>query len=151
MHIKLDENNFSDASVAKLQKEMKNNNAVVLLHAEWCYWCKQFLPEWQQFVETRKKDPSFTIADIESSSLGKIQSDKKYKSLYDTLVGGDEGVGFPTVMLFKKGNKFTYKGERSSAALNSHIDSIIPQKPKSKVPKKSAKPKPKASRTKKST
>lgn len=123
MHLQINEDKaFNTAQVNKLKKSLHENNVIMLLHADWCYWCKQFLPEWNLFAKSQKNKQNLTVVEVEATQLDKVsQQDKK---LYDLLVG-KESMGFPTVVLFKDGQRFTYTGVRSKQALENHLNEFV--------------------------
>jgi thiol-disulfide isomerase/thioredoxin len=131
MQIKLNEDkSLSTKNVKQLREALRDTNSVVLLHAQWCHWCKLFKPEWDKFANDQKK---VTVVELEASQLEKIKS--KDENLYQNLIG-NEGLGFPTVLLFKNGQRYTYQGERNKESLQKHLDDFLVKKNEKKQQQK---------------
>lgn len=125
MHLQF---NDSKEFAAKLKSSIQKDNAIILLHATWCYWCKQFRPEWDKFVKGQKDNENLMVVEIEADQLERIK--QKTTELYDLIVG-NESIGFPCVVLFAKGQRYTYEGERTETALKSHLNNVINDKKQS--------------------
>lgn len=138
MHIQLNESKqLSKANLNKLKERMEKKNVVMLLHANWCFWCKQFKPEWDKLAANLKENNKISVAELEEAQLSALK--QKDENLFNQLVG-NEGLGFPTVLLFKGGDRFTYKGQRTSEDLQKHLDSFLGTEPrKSRKPRQSQK------------
>lgn len=123
MHIQLNESKqLSKANLNKLKEGLAKKNVVMLLHANWCFWCKQFKPEWDKLANNLKGGDNLSVLEIEEAQLTTLK--QKDQGLFEQLIGS-EGLGFPTVLLFKGGQRYTYKGQRTSAALQAHLDSFL--------------------------
>lgn len=129
-------NTFSAKAVKDLDTQLQKNNAIVLLHATWCHWCKQFKPEWNKFAQEYKATSKIAVVEVEHSALELLKD--KHTGVYQKLVGNDN-IGFPTVLLFKNGQKFTYKGDRTSQSLKEHLTSFVPELKQVKAKKRVAK------------
>jgi hypothetical protein len=89
-----------------------------------------FKPEWDKFASDQK---NVTVVELEASQLEKIKT--KDENLYQNLIG-NEGLGFPTVLLFKNGQRYTYQGERTKDSLQKHLDDFLVKKKEKKQQQK---------------
>ena len=109
----------SPTKMKALESHLKDGNVVILVHAHWCGHCKHFKPEWEKFAHSHSAGSPVIVAEIEESQLNTFH--KKHPELHEKIVGR-EGLGFPTVFVFKSGKKLDrYAGERSEKALQAHI------------------------------
>jgi len=115
-----DNSHLTKQNMKKLETSLKDSNVIVLLHARWCGWCLKFRPEWDKFVNQHKNNENLLVVEVESDQLERLN-----KSVRDKLVE-NESIGFPSIFLFKNGNKYKYEGERTSSALTSHLKEILP-------------------------
>ena len=83
----------------------------VLYYANWCGYSKQFLPEWNKFVEYAKANLSkVDVKEIVCEGDGeKVCSDHQVR-------------GFPTVRLYKGSQMQEYDGERNAQALIDYVN-----------------------------
>ncbi|MBP7211420.1 thioredoxin fold domain-containing protein [bacterium] len=64
------------------QDEMKTDKpAVVLFYANWCTYCKHFMPEYKLLSELYSKDFNFVMVDIDAPEYQKIVKDYSVASL----------------------------------------------------------------------
>lgn len=83
---------------------LNNTRRITLYYAEWCGYCKQFMPTWDRLA-----------ADLASSNIifRKIEGDKNPSPDVD---------GFPTIiMLTANGTKVKYQGDRSYENVKSWV------------------------------
>ena len=81
---------------------------VVLLHANWCGHCKDFMPTWDSFA-AKCQQRNVNAIKVESAEEESIQQ-----------WGGVQG--FPTVRLDKgEGNKIEYEGPRTEEGLSQFL------------------------------
>lgn len=94
-----------------------------LYHADWCGYCKQFLPEWSKFskqVETLSDDKIIYHAQkLEESSIPKDQM---------PTINGKDIRGYPTVKTTIRVNdnvqEIEYTGSRKAADLLDFVKNI---------------------------
>lgn len=107
---------------------MKIEIDTVLYHADWCGFCKIFMPEWNKFQNEVKSlsdnGVTFTAKSIEESSLDKGEMPK---------INGHEIRGFPTVKTTIRVDddiqEIEYNGSRKSDELL-HFVKLIAKKAK---------------------
>lgn len=81
---------------------------LVLYYAPWCGHCKSLMPEWEKIEDAHKDD---TKVDVK-----KVNCDEEPEK------AKKEGVqGFPTIILYKGGEKKKFEDERTASALESFI------------------------------
>ena len=114
----------------RLREEITKQSSVVLVHATWCGHCKDFKPTWEkiskEYIPKNKKH--LKLFAIESEVLKDMQS--KDAVLFKFLVRDPNMVSFPTVVVFKKGDKRTTvslsRGVMNEVELKKKIHSLIP-------------------------
>lgn len=90
--------------------KQNNNITITLYHANWCGFCKMFLPEWNAFEEYAKANISnITVNTI----LCEGDNEKKCEHLK----------GFPTVILHKNNESILYTGQRTKDDLIKFVKS----------------------------
>jgi thiol-disulfide isomerase/thioredoxin len=122
MHINVDSKELFN----KLDSIIKKKEPVlVLYHASWCHYCKEFKPMWDQF----NKNCKIKTAEIESERLPLSTLEKHSVS------------SFPTIKLFVNGKVVLFEQERTLENINAFINkSVKTKKPKKKItPKKISK------------
>ena len=113
----------SPTKMKALESHLKDGNVVVLVHAHWCGHCRNFKPEWEKFAHSHSSGSPVIVAEIEESQLDTFH--KKHPKLHEKIIGR-EGLGFPTVFIFKSGEKLDrYAGERTQKSLQKHIDKVF--------------------------
>ncbi len=125
----------------KFEVTKKKEPVLMLYYADWCYFCQQFRPTWNNFVRTTHVNS----AEVESSNLSLMNSSDHHVSSY------------PTLKLFVKDKVIVFEDDRSINNINKFIEKHVPKKnktpskPKTKPTSKTApKPKPtKKNKTKK--
>jgi len=102
------------------KREIKNPILIGKIYANWCFHCKQLIPEWTKMKEKLQSKP-YTFIEIESEEHAKMANFKrKYK---DIRVNG-----YPTIFA-RKGNRFEYYlGDRDADSLERWILSINDRK-----------------------
>lgn len=95
--------------------QQQAQNELVLYHAAFCGYCKQFMPAWDQFAESAKTTfPNLKVT--------KRQCDGADKAICDK----NDIPGFPTVKLYlSNGNDVTFEGDRSVQGLTDFCNSNI--------------------------
>ena len=82
--------------------------SVTLYHADWCGYCKMFMPEWSKLQE--------------KSQLQNI-STHEFELTKDKSIMEKEGItGFPTIVINNNGNKYKYSGERTADAILNELN-----------------------------
>lgn len=80
-----------------------NNYEIVLYYANWCGWCKKFMPEWDQFKQ-------WSNTNLSNVKVTKIDCTNNNNQCQKANVQG-----FPTVILYKNNQKLTeFNGQRTS-------------------------------------
>ncbi len=89
-----------------------NDAAIVLVHADWCDHCKDFMPDWKEAVD------QFEGMDVmRESMLGTVEEKNLGHSKQCQNVGG-----FPTIMSFRGGKrKKDYGGPRNLKGISKFI------------------------------
>jgi thiol-disulfide isomerase/thioredoxin len=118
MHINVD----SKEQFNKLDSIIKKKEPVLVLYfGEWCSYCKEFKPMWDEFIKICK----IKTAEIESELLN-LSSSKNHSVS-----------SFPTIKLFVNGKLVLFEKERSIDNLNTFVNSSVKtKKPKKKITKK---------------
>jgi thioredoxin-like negative regulator of GroEL len=78
---------------------------VILFKANWCSFCTEFIPKYEEFCESTKDKVICAMVDIdeESELLNEINS----------FIYGYKVTGFPTIVLYNDGHYIkTYSGDR---------------------------------------
>ena len=75
----------------------------VLYYADWCGYCKQFMPEWDKFCNQR-------LTNITTEKINCAQNQE--------MCQNSDILGFPTIILYNGNNKSVYHGERTVKGLN---------------------------------
>ena len=97
--LKKNQEGFTDSNGKKL---------IVLFYAPWCGHCKKMMPEWDKLAAKLQGDPSVEVVKVNSDE--EVEKAKK------------EGVQtYPTIMMYKDGNKVPYKGERTAEAIEQFV------------------------------
>jgi thiol-disulfide isomerase/thioredoxin len=78
-------------------------NTITLYHANWCHFCKEFMPVWQQL--------GTEYAGIQVRAVEQMENNEYKVS------------GYPTVVLKTATRTITYKGPRTLSALQDFIAS----------------------------
>tara|TARA_B110000285_G_scaffold172148_1_gene192794 strand:+ start:3979 stop:4482 length:504 start_codon:yes stop_codon:yes gene_type:complete len=91
-----------------------NKNAIVLVYADWCTYCKQMKPEWNE-MKTRLGANMETI-EIEDSDFDK---DQKIRDIEEHKLNGEqlEIFGYPTMFKIHNGHVDYYGGSRTLDAM----------------------------------
>jgi len=107
MILAMGKKNFFSAMIPEVSL-FSNKGAVVEYYAmEGCPHCIRFNPEWEKF-ETEAKANGITT--------------HKYDARKDTEKVRQAGIeGFPTVMITKEGQSYTYEGPRKADALMTEV------------------------------
>ena len=101
--------------VPKVTKNVENPT-IINYWAEWCGYSRQFNPIWNDFKKSAAtKYPNLQIADYDVGN-----DDKRI------AVSKKAGVtGYPTVVFFYNGNRYSQGGVRSVDKLNEFVDSVL--------------------------
>ena len=83
---------------------------VVLFYAPWCGHCKRLMPLWKQLQNKYKEDSETKVKQLNADENEQEAQDQEIE-------------GFPTIILFKDGKKYTYDGERSLESIDQFIQS----------------------------
>ena len=82
--------------------------SLVLYHLPSCGHCTRMMPEWDTLQDKYARVPSVNVSKVDCS----MNPDEAEKN----------GIGgFPTIILFKDGQKKVYEGERTAAGLEAFI------------------------------
>ena len=98
------------------KREIRSPILIGKIYANWCFHCKQLIPEWAKMKE-KIQSKSYTFIEIESEEREKMANFKrKYKDLRVN--------GYPTIFAIK-GNRFEYYlGDRDADSLERWILSV---------------------------
>lgn len=89
------------------QNDKHDKHELILYHAAFCGYCKQFMPEWDQFA-TYAKD------NISNLKVTKLQCDGNDKAICDKA----NVSGFPTVVMkLANGKEVPFDGNRTKSSL----------------------------------
>ena len=94
------------------QKE--NKNAIVLVYADWCTYCRQMKPEWNEMKN--RLGANIETIEIEDSDFDK---DMKIRDIEDRKLNGEqlEIRGYPTMFKIHNGRADYYDGNRTVDAM----------------------------------
>lgn len=90
--------------------ESGDKKTLVLFHAPWCGHCQRLKPTWEQLVKKHSGDSTVAIKSVDC--------DKEPAKAKENDVQG-----FPTIILFKGGQKKVFSGERTLEGIESFINS----------------------------
>jgi thiol-disulfide isomerase/thioredoxin len=84
-----------------------NKPSIILFYANWCGFCKEFMPEWNKF-KTKINNKEYNIIEIESQNpfINKIKFFK----------------GYPTIYYINKSKVIEYNEDRNEDALINFIN-----------------------------
>ncbi len=111
----------NDVNIKQLKKDLNEKNVVLLIHAFWCGHCQNFVPKWNNLVETYKKKRGIKLISIESEALKELQ--KVYPAVYNRVIPASKEVYFPMIVFFKKtapgklSSKSIYRSDMSENAI----------------------------------
>ncbi|KRX14033.1 Mitochondrial import inner membrane translocase subunit TIM44, partial [Trichinella nelsoni] len=95
---------ISSAVVELDDKFMKENEIhLVMFYAPWCGHCKRLMPTWEQVALTLSNEP-ITVGKLDCTKHTSVTSELKIN-------------GYPTVRMYRYGEKYEYHGERSKEAI----------------------------------
>ena len=86
------------------------NPSLVLFHADWCGYCQEFMPTWNE-LKSKINKKKYNIIEIESQNpfTNRIQGLQGYPSLYyihgDKIIEYNEGRDLKSLKQFLKKNK----------------------------------------------
>jgi len=90
-----------------------NKLYIVLIFADWCGHCKHFIPEIKELSEMLANEKDVRLCCIDCSPNNVRPSQVALSKRVGSLVDGFQG--FPTVVLYKEGEKkATYEGKRKA-------------------------------------
>lgn len=89
---------------------------VTLLHADWCGYCKDFMPKWDELVKSMQSNKNVALQKIEASDISFSQHG---------TINGEPVKGFPTIKIKIDGKELEYQGERSVDALRAYINTLV--------------------------
>lgn len=94
------------------KKLSKNAPSLVYFYAEWCGFCKKFLPTWDELEEANKRD------DINIVKFSCVTHKDKCDKI--NIISG-----YPTIILYKPdtNSAIKFEGNRSKEALSSFVKS----------------------------
>jgi len=100
------------------QKE--NKNAIVLVYADWCTYCRQMKPEWNEMKN--RLGANIETIEIEDSDFDK---DMKIRDIEDRKLNGEqlEILGYPTMFKIHNGRADYYGGNRTVDAMTEWANS----------------------------
>jgi len=97
--------------------------ATTLYHADWCGYCKTFMPEWNTFTKNITGG-ALTIPGVKLS-CETIEDTQLTKSGKKALIGGKPIKGYPTVKITvtsgATSKEIEYQGKRNSTELISFM------------------------------
>jgi len=110
------------------QKE--NKNAIVLVYADWCTYCRQMKPEWNEMKN--RLGANIETIEIEDSDFDK---DMKIRDIEDRKLNGEqlEIRGYPTMFKIHNGRADYYGGNRTVDAMTEWANSRVGGYIKSKI------------------
>ena len=80
-----------------------NDNMVLLVWADWCYYSKIYIPEWNKFKKslTKKDLNKFKIFELKDNYKNKLNDNPVFLKVFESLRG------FPTTFVIDKNGKIT--------------------------------------------
>lgn len=96
--------------INSVESEMENGQKLfVLFYAPWCGHCKRVMPVWQDLAGKYSNAPNVKVRQLNCDEHG--QEAEKH-----------EIQGFPTIILFKDGQKYVFEGERTAEGLEQFVN-----------------------------
>ncbi len=83
---------------------------VVLYYAPWCPHCKDIMPMWENLKNKHASDSKLEVKKVDCEAEPEEASKNDVKA-------------FPTIILFKNGEKVQYEGERNEEAVENFVSS----------------------------
>lgn len=116
-----EESQVTDKVLTKIEKSISQKDSVMLIHANWCGHCQQFMPAWEASEKAFAK-ANVTQIDIESKALDKVQQHKKIEK----KIRNKDGMYFPMIIFFfstgeNKTAKKVYNGNRSQEDIQQFV------------------------------
>ena len=81
---------------------MENDLKIILFYADWCGYCQQFKPEWnncKQFAAESKHIKTIGYSDVDTVP-------QEFERIREN--------GYPTILLVHKGKQAIYNGDRNA-------------------------------------
>ncbi len=109
-------NDISPKSIKKINNLLLTDT-LIFISAEWCSFCKNFIPEKEKFL---KKKMNINVIDIDNEALNSLKNmDNK---TYKLIIPNDGHVYFPMILHISNKNgrmaKKLYDGKRTSIEMN---------------------------------
>lgn len=119
-----------------LKEEITKQTSIVLLHAEWCGHCQIFKPIWEKVAkDVCGKQKSIKLYSMESEVIKALE--KKDSELFKFIVRDPSNVAFPTLVIFKKGEKkvsvSVHRGAKDEKEFKKVVMSLLPKDVKDKM------------------
>lgn len=113
MFVELSEKDFT----GNVLDTYKNNKVMILFKAEWCGYCKQFMPVFTELSKNYRGDVIFAVIDIDAN--------KELLMTINSFLYGYKVQGFPTVVMYNNGYyEETYQGPRTINNLVNYLNTF---------------------------
>lgn len=111
-------------------ESIKNNNCIIFIRMNGCYYCDKMKKEWQSLVKEKQNDDNLDILEIERNRLDDLM--RRDREFFLPKFMGIRG--FPTIMLQNRNREvFPFEADRSKANflrfIKAHSKPLVIKKP----------------------
>jgi len=98
-----------------------NDNMVLLVWADWCYYSKLYIPEWNKFKKslTKKDLNKFKIFELKDNYKNKVNENPVFSKVFKNFKG------FPTTFIINKSGKVNVLPKNDIESLKKIIKKFI--------------------------
>ena len=88
-------------NVKLFEDTYKKENIILLIHADWCYYTKLYIPHWKDFKKSlsNKDLNKFKIFELKDNYKKKLEENKIFKKVFEKFKG------YPTTIVINKEGK----------------------------------------------
>lgn len=111
-------------------ESIKNNNCIIFIRMNGCYYCDKMKKEWQSLVKEKQNDDNLDILEIERNRLDDLM--RRDREFFLPKFMGIRG--FPTIMLQNRNREvFPFEADRSKVNflrfIKAHSKPLVIKKP----------------------
>jgi thiol-disulfide isomerase/thioredoxin len=104
------------------EKFNNDEKILILYYADWCGYCKKFIPLWNE-IKNNENLKNINFIDVNMSDNNKIIINKNLETTLENKIKEVEINGFPTIKLFYKGQIINYEDKREKDNIITFINS----------------------------